>query len=186
MAQLSETLRLQMGKSNYELLHFFHGLMEKGEARVYRIQMDAQTILKDDENERVVRTLKGASYGEVPKMQERDPHMIEYAPTKRAYTLIMNSRGGDFYDEGNFQTTYYDCTVQRLKEDCDRSKIKVNDPMYGDRRIDAKGMIDAAMSIHFESDSDDRNPSANVTRGRLVLEGMSDELFEKVIAFVKE
>lgn len=185
-----------VGKKNYEMRNFFEKLIAAGELEAYLAKVDAEAIEKDTGEEKVVRTKKGLSLTKIKTLDESvrgSPVLLKNTKTNTRYYLELESHGGEFYDDGNSQTTYDNCTLKRLASNFDPLKVtkKTTYGWLGPYEIGIsfpEGAVDGKVHVSCEKDwkgDDYSGDHIAATRGSLTVEGRLDDLFTKVCEFVR-
>lgn len=184
--QLPEIFKANIGRSSYEMSYFFQDLVDKKELFAYSVKIDKEVVDLDTVDERIARTIKGASLESVKKLEERGITFVEDSKTRTMYNLDIGSYGGMFTDDGDSQTVYHHCNVERLVKDYDIKRI--SEGGFGSRVAIPSDMISARLRMSYDEDWEGSEYSGDRvvgTRNNLIVEGESDKLFKKVIQFVK-
>lgn len=102
------------------------------------------------------------------------------------YHLNIGSRGGMFFDDGDSQTIYHHCVLEKIAQGFNLKKINVRSN-FEDGIFIPPEMVTARLRIsyyqnwQFGGDHD----YIEETRGNLIVEGEQDSLFAKVMDFVR-
>jgi hypothetical protein len=188
MADLVEIIRENIGKSSYQMRQFFQDLIKKEELKAYFVELNKEIVEKNTEDEIVVKTIKGAILTPTTKLEEYQAVFVEDPTSKIMYNLDIGCRGGMFFDDGDSQTMYHHCTLERLAKEFNPKKVATKKGYgefgsFNDGISIPREMITARLSISYDQDEYCDNVTA--TRGHLVIEGEQDNLFTKVYHFVK-
>ncbi len=183
MAKLDEIVRENIGKSSYSMNYFFQSMIDKKELEAYSVRTNEQIIEKDDGEERIVKVKKGATLIPIKEIEERRDIFIKDKITDTFYYLNIQSSGGSFSEDGS-QTIYHNCTLERLSKKTDFRKI--NNGGHNGLSIPGE-FIDAKLRVSYSDDWDGGGETDFISgsRGKFVIEGEKDGLFEKVYDFVK-
>ena len=184
----TETIRENIGKSSYQMRQFFQDLVAKKELKAYFVEVNKEIVEKNTEDEEVVRTIKGATLTPTTKLEAYDAVFVEDPATKIMYNLDIGGRGGMFFDDGNSQTIYHHCTLERLAKEFNPKKVTIKKGYgefgsFNDGISIPRELITAR--LHVSYDQDEYCDKVVATRGHLVIEGDKDDLFTKVYNFVK-
>ena len=89
--------------------------------------------------------------------------ILEDPKTGRRYSAVFNSQGGMFYDDGDSQTLYYNCTISLLKW----------------------SRPPATLEMHKADDwtSGGNHDYVRDSSGKIVLKGKTDPLLEEIMAY---
>lgn len=185
---LNENLDTKRAAS-YSLRQFFQKMLADGEIKAYTAEINKKIVEKDDENESIVRTVKGATLTAANELKEygSEGYIIEFVDSK--YNLDIGCRGGMFFDDGDSQTMYHYCTLEKLSNDFDLKKIgsKSSYGEFGSYNDGINFPEEAIISrLRIDYDEDWRNDRIASSRARIAIEGSMDDLFEKVYKFIKE
>ena len=109
------------------------------------------------------------------------------------YNLDIGSRGGEFYNDGDSQTIYHHCVLERLAQRFDHKKVE-NRTNFGGFGAFKDGisipqeMVTARLRVSYDEDWEGSGEVDRVagTRGNLVVTGEQDSLFQKVHEFVTQ
>jgi len=180
MVKLMETLRERRGKPIYLIVGFFNNLMKRGELVAHSIEIDRIVVERDTAEERVTRTIKGATL--IPTDEIRDNCSYILDRSGRRYHLNTKVYGGMFYDEGNSQTVYHNCILERLASNFDLKMVSKANGDYHTKILIPREMIDGRLRAYYSEDSEDDEVVSS--RGSLYIDGENDELFEAVRKFI--
>lgn len=139
----------------FHISNWFQKLIDDGELKAFSVEIDKKTILKEDENEKVIKIKKGATLEPTSELEENQCYIIEDSKTKtryvlEIYVLEIDRRGSGFYNHGTTQDTYHHCIVEKLTKDCDLRKIQKNDnPLLTRKLAVPKNFIIAKLSINY-------------------------------------
>jgi len=192
MAELAEVVRENFGKSSYQMRQFFQQMVKDGELKAYSVEVNKRIVEKDTEDEEVVRTKKGATLTPTAELKEHQPVLVEDPATGSMYNLDIGSRGGMFYDDGDSQTIYHHCVLERIAQGFDPKKV-ADRTSFGDFGSFKDGisipleMVNARLRVSYDEDWESGGDHDYVARrrGNLVVEGEKDVLFDKVCKFVR-
>ena len=192
MKELTEILRENVGRTSYQMRLFFQQMVKKGELRAYHVEVNKQFVEKDTEDEEVVRTRKGATLTPTKNLREYQPVLVESPKTGVMYNLDIGSRGGMFFDDGNSQTIYHHCVLERIVQGFDSKKV-ADRTSFGDFGSCKDGisipkeMVTARLSVSYNEGWESGGKSDYIagTKGNLVVEGEQDNLFKRVCEFVR-
>jgi hypothetical protein len=194
MVELVEVVRENAGKSSYQMREFFQDMIDKKELEAFFVEVNKKTVEKDTEDEKVIRTKKGATLTLIRKLKEYEPTLVKDPITGIMYNLDIGSRGGMFFDDGDSQTMYHHCTLERLIEQFDPKKIGTRKGFSDFGSFDdgiqiTREMVIARLRVSYDEDREYSHIKGSdyiaKTRGHLVVEGMQDKLFERVCRFVR-
>lgn len=177
MTELAETLSERIGRSSYDMTRFFQGMIEKGELKASSVVVDKKVIEKDSDKERVVRTIKGVTLTPTDEIRYGYPFILQ-TPSGCMYHLDIGSRGGMFYNDGDSQTIYDHCNLERLSKNFDTKEVSRSGNYILEK------MVDGILRVSYDQDWEDDYPEGS--RGSLSVEGEMDEFFERVCDFVRE
>ncbi len=183
MAELTEIIRENYGMISYQMRQFFLEMIKQRKLRAYTVAVNKRTVEKDTENEEVVRIRKGAILTPTTELREDQAVLIEDPKTGTMYNLDIGSRGGMFYNDGDSQTIYHHCILEKLAEQFDLRKVAT----FGSYRISIPGeMVTARLRVSYDEDWESGGESDYVagTRGYLVIEGEQDNFFKEVCDFI--
>ena len=185
MSKLAEIVMENVGKSSFDMRCFFQGMVDKGELEAYLVRINEEIVKKDDKKERIVIIKKGATLVPTKEIQENRNIFVKDSKTGIFYNLNIGSQGGAFYDDGDSQTIYHNCILEKLTKSFDRKNIDFNS--YAGLVIPEE-IIEARLRVNH---SDDWNSSGEtdyigVSHGNFTIEGEKDSLFEKVYEFVRK
>lgn len=188
MDTLTEIIRENIGKSSYQMKQFFQDLITKGELKAYFVELNKEIVEKNTGDEKVVKTIKGAVLTPTTKLEEYQAVFVEDPTTKIVYNLDIGSRGGMFFDDGDSQTTYHHCTLERLAKEFDPKKVTTKKGYgtfgsFDDGISIPEELVTARLRVTYDEDED--CGAVVATSGHLVIEGAQDDLFTKVYNFVK-
>lgn len=192
MEGLTEIVNENIGKSSDEMRQFFQKMVKRNELKAYGVEVNSKTVERDTEDETVVRIRKGATLTPTKKLREYQHVLIEDPTTRALYNLDIGSRGGMFFDDGDSQTIYQHCVLEKLARRFDPKKV--TDRMdFGDSGSFEEGisipgkLVTARLSVSYYQDWESRGESDYLagTRGTLIVEGQQDNLFKKVCGFVR-
>lgn len=183
MAKLEEVAREGVGKSSYQMRNFFQEMFKRGELKAFSVEVDKQEVLSDTEDEKVVKTKKGATLTPTTKLEEYQPVILVDSKTGIMYNLNVGSRGGEFYDDGDSQTIYHHCVLSRLSR---FDPKKITSDHHGGISI-PNNMVTARLRVSYDEDweSGENTDRIGATRAHLVIEGEQDSLFQRVYEFVR-
>jgi len=192
MIELVEIVRENIGKNSYEMRQFFQRMVKNGELKAYDVEVNKKIVEKNTDDEEIVRTKKGATLTPTQELIEYQPVLVEDPETGVMYNLDIGSRGGMFFNDGDSQTIYHHCVLEKLAQKPDSKKIATGKE-FGQFGSFDEGisipleMITARLRISYDQDWESGRESDYVagTSGSLVIEGEKDKLFEKVYSFVK-
>ena len=192
MAELTELVRENFGKSSYQMRQFFQKMVNDGELKAYSVKVNKRSVEEATEDEEVVRTKKGATLALTIKLSEYQPVLVEDPATGFMYNLDIGSRGGTFYDDGDSQTTYHHCVLERIAPGFNLNKV-TDRTSFGDFGSFKCGisipreMITARLRVSYDEDWKSGGGQDYIARksGNLVVEGEKEKLFEKVCEFVR-
>jgi len=191
MAELVEVVRENFGKSSYQMRQFFQQMVKVKELNAYSVEVNKRIVEKDTEEEEVVKTKKGAILTPTTELKEYQPVFIKDSATESMYALDIGSRGGMFYNDGDSQTIYHHCVLERIAQGFDPKKV-TDKKSFGDFGSFKDGisiprdMVTARLRVSYDENwesGEDIDYVAGRT-GNLVVEGDCDKLFEKVCKFV--
>lgn len=172
MIKLTETLNESVGKSSYIMLAFFQEMVRQGELRAY-----------------VVKTAgRGVELTATQQLPDHQPAIVEDAQTGVRYHLDIGSYGGQFYDDGDSQTIYHHCLLERLTNFNPKKVASITGSSFACNRLSIpEGMVDARLRVSHSDDWESAGEQDVIARtnGGLVVEGKHDGLFEKVCKFVR-
>ncbi|MEK6861321.1 MAG: hypothetical protein AABY07_05095 [Nanoarchaeota archaeon] len=165
MTELAEIVRENVGKNSYQMRQFFQQMVKRGELKAY--------------------TRKRATLTLTEELRENQPVFIKDPETRIMYYLDIRSEGGMFYNDGNSQTMYHHCVLERLTKQLDPKKVATR---FDGGTTVPKEMVAARLRIDYDQDckSGGEHDYVAETRGNLVVEGKQDKLFKKVCKFVRE
>jgi len=161
MSNLAEVVNENVGKGSFEMICFFKDLVKSGKLKAYAL--DGRLTPVNDFN----------TY---------QPFVLEDSETGFMYALRISSEGGMFTNDGDSQTIYDRCVVQKLNS---KDKDKISDEL---RLLTVPGeMVSARLNVNRDDDWDSSGESdyISASRGRLVVEGENDGLFTKICEFVR-
>jgi hypothetical protein len=181
---LTEIARESAGKTSHEMKNFFGKMVKQGNLQAYLVELDKQVVEKDTQDEQLVRTKKGVTLTPTKKLSENCQVIVEDPETGTRYFLSMGSRGGEFYDDGDSQTIYHDCTLERLSERFNPRKLT---RCFEGRIAIPERMVSARLRMSYSEDWKSGCDSDYIasTTGQTVIEGERDSLFTKICEFVK-
>lgn len=184
-SNLSEVLKENIGRSSYEMRQFFQGKITDGELKAYSIDFNRKKIMKDNENEKIIRIRKGATLTPLEKLSEYRPALLEDPKTGTRYKLDIGTRGGMFFNDGDSQTIYHQCVLEKLVNGFDFRKVFTKN--YFNGILIPGDMISAKLFVAYNEDWESSGESDYISgkSGSLVVEGEMDALFEKVCEFVR-
>lgn len=190
--KLVEALREHVGKSSYQMRGFFQGMVNRGELKAYLVEVDKQIVEKDTEGELIYRIIKGATLVPTSELKEYGAALVEYLEIGTIYNLDIGSHGGMFYNDGDSQTMYHHCVLERLIKSFDPKKVKTR-TSFGELISLENGiripeeMVEARLRVNYDEDWEYGGTSDFVdsVNASLVIEGEKDKLFEKVCDFVR-
>lgn len=193
MAQLEEVAKVGVGKSSFDMRCFFQKMVKRGELKAFSVEVDKQEVQSDTKNERVIKTKKGATLTPTTKLEEYQPVILVDSKTGIMYNLDIGSRGGEFYNDGDSQTIYHHCVLERLAQRFDHKKVE-NRTNFGGFGAFKDGisipqeMVTARLRVSYDEDWEGSGEVDRVagTRGNLVVTGEQDSLFQKVHEFVTQ
>lgn len=189
MTQLSIILKESIGKKTSDMAQFFQQMIDRNELRAYLIEVDKKTVEKDTEEEEIIRIKKGATLIPTKELRENQPVFIEDSETGVKYNLNIETRGGEFFKDGDSQTMHHSCILEKLVNFNPRKITeKVIFGSYRQRDFSIpQEMIAARLIVNYEEDWESSGDSDYVAeaRGNIVVEGEQDILFKKVYDFVK-
>ena len=192
MKELTEILRENVGRTSYQMRLFFQQMVKKGELRAYHVEVNKQFVEKDTEDEEVVRTRKGATLTPTKNLREYQPVLVESPKTGVMYNLDIGSRGGMFFNDGDSQTMYHHCVLEKIAEGFDPKKVadRTDSGELGSFKNGIsipREMVTGRLKVSYDEDWESGRESDYIakTEGALVIEGEQDELFKKVCEFVR-
>lgn len=169
MSNLVEVVKENVGNRgrSSHMLYFFQGLIKSGALKAYFI------------NGRLIPT---------DELMEQQPFVIEDLATKHKYALRISSEGGMIYDDGDSQTMYYHCVLEKLAKITSRGLDGVDERTikFGHGNNVLSDLVSARLRVDCEDDwaSSGEEDYIAAERGRLIVEGENDGLFAKVREFV--
>ena len=192
MAELAEVIRENFGKSSSQMRLFFQQMVKDEDLVAYSVEVNKKIVEKDTEDEEVVRIKKGATLTPIAELREHRNVFVEDSATGLMYNLDIGSSGGMLYDDGDSQTIYHHCVLERIAEWFDPKKVteRINSAGFGsfnDGISIPREMITARLSVNYDEDWNCGGDQDYVAErgGNLVVEGEQDKLFEKVCKFVR-
>ena len=185
MVKLDEIVKEDIGKSSFEMKYFFQGMVDKDELEAYLVEINKEIVKKDDDEEKVVRIKKGATLVPIKEIRENRNIFVKDIKTGIFYHLNIGSYGGMFYDDGDSQTIYHNCTLEKLPMGFDFKKISRE---RHNRCFIPEEIIEARLRVNYNDDwsSSGGTDYISGSHGSFVIEGEKDELFEKVYDFVRK
>jgi hypothetical protein len=102
--------------------------------------------------------------------------------------LDIGCYGGQFCDDGDSQTMYHHCLVERLtKFNPKKGVFRTGFPLVCEQISIPENMVDARLRVSHNDDWESAGEQDIIagTRGEMVVEGERDGLFEKVCEFVR-
>ncbi len=192
MAELSEVVRENFGKSSYQMRQFFQQMVKSRKLRAYSVEVNKRIVERDTEDEEVVRTKKGATLIPTIELREYQPVLVEDPATGFMYNLDIGSRGGMFYDDGDSQTIYHHCVLEKIAQGFNPKKV-ADRTSFGDFGSFKDGisipqeMVTARLRVSYDENWESSGDHDYVAgrSGNLVVEGEKDRLFEEVCKFVR-
>lgn len=193
MAELAEIVRENVGKNSNAMRQFFQQMVKRRELKAYCVEVNKRIVEKDTEDEEVVRTRKGATLTPTEKLREYQPVIIEDPETGVMYNLDIGCRGGMFFDDGDSQTIYHHCVLERIAQRFDPRKV-ADRTSFGDSGSFKDGisipreMVTARLRVSYDENWESGGEMDYIagTRMGLVVEGKRDDLFNRVCEFVRE
>jgi len=173
-------------KENHEITEFLQGMVIRGELQAYNIKIDNEITEKDTEDEKIIRTIKGATLTPITKRWGpwNEDLFLKNPATETLYYVHRDSSGSD----SDFEPVEHrngSCGITRLVKDSDLRKIRSR---YINSNIPdiPENMINGNLQYYW---SDDIWELGEGTRheisGNLTVEGEQDNLFEKVAEFIR-
>lgn len=181
-------LKENIGKSSYEMRQFFQEMIKTGKLKAYNVELNKQVIEKNTDEEEVIRIKKGATLTPTEKLSEYRPVFVEDLTTSTIYHLNIGSRGGMFFNDGDSQTIYHHCVLERIVQGFDPKKINsCIRSNFEDGISIPPEMVTARLRISYDQDweSGGNYDYIEETRGNLIVDGEQDSLFAKVMDFVR-
>jgi hypothetical protein len=173
-------------KENHEITEFLQGMVIRGELQAYNIKIDNEITEKDTEDEKIIRTIKGATLTPIAETQMVywEDFFLKEPATETLYYVHRESHGSDSdFEPVEYLSGFYDIT--RLVKNSDLRKIRSR---YINSNIPniPEDMINGNLQYYW---SDDIWELGEGTRhkmgGRLTVKGELDNLFEKVAEFIR-
>ncbi len=175
---LAKIVEENIGKPIYEMKRFFQELVDNQKLIAYVVELNKQTIERDTKEEKIIKIKKGLSLTPTKKIDEICM-FIENPPKNDLYSLSITSRGGMFFNDGNSQTTYDRCLLEKLKRKPNPEEVSKN----CDILIFSNKLVIATLDVNHEEYWE--NDRIQKTSGHLVIAGEQDSLFDKFYEFLK-
>lgn len=182
MSNLTKIVEESVGKDSFSMRLFFQKMIESGELKAFSVDVDKKTVEKNNEDELVTRTKKGATLTETTELTDYQPYFIEDPKTGVKYYFNVGARGGVFFNDGDGQDIYHNCLLMRVDQALDYRKIT-----GGHNTISIPtDKITGTLRVSFTQTGDYSGSYDRIenTGGHLEIEGEQDSLFEKVYEFV--
>ena len=188
MVQLEEIAKKGVGKSSFQMRRFFQQMVKRGKIKAYLVKVDKQKVLSDTDEESVVKTKKGVTLTPTTELNGYQQVILKDPKTRVMYALNIGSRGGEFYNDGNSQTTYHHCVLEKLAQKFDSKKVVGRTGPFKDGFSIPEEMITARLRVSYDEDWDGGGEVDDITgtSGRIVVTGEQDSLFQKVYEFVTQ
>ena len=170
-------------KGNHEITEFLQGMVRQGELQAYNIKIDNEITEKDTEDEKIIRTIKGATLTPITTRSGpwNEDFFLKEPATETLYYVHMESHGSDSdFEPVEYLSGFYDIT--RLVKNSDLKKIR-------SRHINSnipdipEDMINGKLYYHW-SDKIWEGTRHEIS-GNLTVEGELDNLFAKVAEFIR-
>ena len=185
MEGLVEALIEPFGKPSYQIASFFQNMVNLGELKAYSIEVNKKFVEKDTKDEELLRTIKGATLTPITKLKENLAVFVEDSKNGIRYNLRIECRGGTFYNDGDSQTIYNNCVLEKLASHLDLKKVDFsafyNKILIPEEYVTAS--IITSYDENWESGSD-YDYIASINRF-LIVKGDKDKLFEKFYEFLR-
>lgn len=170
-------------KEKPQIIEFFQNMILKGRLQAYSVDINRRIIEKDNDDEEIIRTIKGATLTPISIVPpaHRDNFFLEDVLATTMYSVELESRTSN----SDFQPLthmYGNCNITKLVKNPDLRKLG----KYFSSVSIPKNMIDG--NLHYSWDHDIKEGSHHEKRGYLTIEGNrfeEDNLFEKFYHFVK-
>ena len=189
MPKLAEVVTEPIGKKTYEMVSFFQDMIRRGELRAYSIEVNKRIVEKDTSDERIVRTIKGATLTPTESVRDNATIIVQDSKTGVMYLLSMDSEGGMPYDDGDSQTIYHNCTLEKLAGEFDSKKVTTRTEIGGLGYVInlPKDMVTARLRISYNENwvSAGETDVIGNRSGHLAIEGERDSLIDKIYEFVR-
>lgn len=196
MAELTEIVRENVGTSSHAMRLFFQHMVRSGELKAYQVEIDKKVIEKNTEDESVVRTKKGVTLTPTEELNEYQAVFVEDPKTGVMYNLNIESWGGAFYNDGDSQTIYHSCVLERITPETDLKRVAERySSNFGNKIFLPEMIIAARLTVRYHQDWESGANYDYVagtegsliigTNKDLVVNGEQDQLFEKVCSFVR-
>ncbi|MBU0930162.1 MAG: hypothetical protein KJ623_03775 [Nanoarchaeota archaeon] len=165
MNNLAEVVKENVGKGSMEMISFFQDLVKSGTLKAYSV------------NGRLIP---------VDRLREHQPFIVEDSTTGSMYALNISSEGGMFYDDGDSQTIYYHCVLEKLAKTISKG-LDARTIRFNHGAAVPSDLVSARLRVDYDNDwtSGGDVDYIRATHGRLVVEGENDGLFAKVCEFVR-
>ena len=171
-SKVSEPVRENVvGKTSFQMRLFFGEMVKNGELTAYGVQINKMT-----------GRLALTPIKELPICG--DNFVVEDPKTKVKYNLNVGSHGGMFCNDGDSQTIYHHCVLEKLAKQAD--SVRVSRDYSGNISIPQE-VIDSRLRASYDEDWESGGSTDYIagTRGNLTVEGEKDGLFEKVCGYVR-
>lgn len=165
MEGLVESVREDAGKSGFDMLCFFNGLVKSGELRAYRTE---KSLVKAD------------------RLEMERPFVLEDPATGSMYAFKIGSYGGMVYNDGDSQTIYDNCIVEKLSKGIARN-LNIRTTEFPNGAAVPSEWVSAKLRVSHSNDFESGGSFDYVrsSNGSLTIEGESDGLFKKICEFVR-
>jgi len=177
------------GRDTCEIKYFLQSLMDNKELQVYNFEINKEIIETDVEDEKVVRTIKGATLEPTNNIRPNsaftfESYFLEDPVTETKYILETDSCSVNSSFE-HFGHRYGHCSIARLVKNPDLRKLKTLFKLHDQLDIPKK-MIDGSLYYSWEDWGDyTQEGTCHLKSGKLRSEGEQDNLFKRVCEFVR-
>ncbi len=167
MMNLVRIISAPVAKMSFEMVPFFQGMVEMGDLEAYTVAIDKEIVDKDAEDEKIVRTIKGATFTRTSSLKENETFLVAYAKLGTNYFLNVKYWGLLADDE-----LTYECTIEKLVRNFDAKKMKALSSIQSSLFLPESNVIARLSTFKYGKDK------------RMTIEGERDAFFEEVYAFV--
>ncbi|MBR9691417.1 hypothetical protein GOV06_01400 [Candidatus Woesearchaeota archaeon] len=179
MTGLVEVVEESVGKNAYAVGRFLQDMVDRGDLRAYSIETNKEVVLKDDDKERVVKTLKGTTFTPIDNLKYNGAILIEDPKTEDKYTINVGFFGSEDYCSG--------LLMRKYSKECDLQKFKFSHHSYGVfMQIPDEEVARLTLKVNMPGSYKTQQDFLNDMEGTLVVEGEQEGLFEKICEFVRK